>query len=54
MLRIPRCFTGNLMHLISLNITQLFLILWHGTMKCKAPDNKATWEWAVLVGDVWE
>jgi hypothetical protein len=54
MLRIPGCFAGDLMHLIALNITQLFLILWRGTMKCKAPDNKATWGWAVLVGDVWE
>jgi hypothetical protein len=52
-LSLPGCCAMDLMHLISLNITDLLLLLWRGTMKCKAPDNKETWEWAVLTDDVW-
>ena len=54
MLPIPGCFAGDLMHLFALNVTQLLIHLWRGSIKCKAPDNKATWAWAVLQGDVWE
>lgn len=42
------------MHLISLNIPDLLINLWRGTLHCEAPDNKSTWDWAVLNGDVWK
>jgi hypothetical protein len=42
------------MHIIALNMTSLFLELWRGTMPVKEPDDKTTWRWAVLEGDVWE
>ena len=42
------------MHLISLNIPDLMLGLWHGTIDCDLSDNKESWDWAVLVGDTWK
>jgi hypothetical protein len=42
------------MHIISLNITDLLLSLWHGRLPVKLPDDKTTWVWAVLQDDVWE
>ncbi|KAF9032570.1 hypothetical protein BJ165DRAFT_1377881 [Panaeolus papilionaceus] len=46
------------MHLISLNIPDLLLALWRGTLDCNTAhgaDNKSTWDWAVLVqGLVWK
>ena len=53
-LSIPGCFAADLMHLIALNLTQLLLQLWRGTLVCKRPDNKATWDWAVLQDETWE
>ena len=54
MLSIPGCFPGDLMHLIALNITDLLLSLWHGTIACKAPDHRSTWRWMVLIDEVWK
>lgn len=42
------------MHLFALNLTDLFLSLWRGTMQCDPDDDKSTWDWMVLVGDVWK
>lgn len=52
-LAIPGCFPTDLMHLVSLNMTQLLLKLFRGTMKCDKKDNKQTWVWAVLQKDTW-
>ncbi|KAI0054504.1 hypothetical protein BV25DRAFT_1873322 [Artomyces pyxidatus] len=52
-LPLPTCFPVDIMHLLSLNIPELLLKLWRGTMECDPSDDKATWEWAVLRGDVW-
>ncbi|KAJ7272744.1 hypothetical protein B0H12DRAFT_1007857 [Mycena haematopus] len=41
------------MHLI-LNLFDLFLGLWTGTIDCDVNDNVAEWFWAVLVGEIWE
>ncbi|KAF8058213.1 hypothetical protein FPV67DRAFT_1428629 [Lyophyllum atratum] len=38
------------MHLPSLNIPDLLISLWRGTLKHSNDDH---WEWATLVGDVW-
>ncbi|KIJ10030.1 hypothetical protein PAXINDRAFT_16932 [Paxillus involutus ATCC 200175] len=42
------------MHLVSLNIPDLFINLWRGTIECDANDDKQTWWWATLVGDTWK
>lgn len=52
-LEIPGCFPTDLMHLVSLNMTQLILKLFRGTMKCDKNDSRRTWDWAVLQGQVW-
>ncbi|TFK57266.1 hypothetical protein OE88DRAFT_1620989 [Heliocybe sulcata] len=40
------------MHLPALNILDLLIPLWRGTLKCPGQD-KRTWDWAVLQGNVW-
>ncbi|KAG1794298.1 uncharacterized protein BJ212DRAFT_1292067 [Suillus subaureus] len=42
------------MHFSGANMAALFTDLWCGKMKNYAPDDRATWDWAVLVNDVWE
>jgi len=42
------------MHLGALNISDLMISLWWGTMDCTWPDDKATWDWAILQGEVWQ
>ena len=54
MLDIPGCFPADLMHLISLNLTDLLIKLWRGTMDCEPSDDRAAWDWAVLKGDTWK
>jgi hypothetical protein len=54
MLGILGCFPADLMYLVSLNLTDLFLSLWRGTLKCEAPDNRVTWDWAMLQGETWK
>ncbi|KAJ6477773.1 hypothetical protein C8R45DRAFT_833447 [Mycena sanguinolenta] len=41
------------MHLI-LNLFDLFLGLWTGTIDCDVSDSVAEWLWAVLVDEIWE
>lgn len=47
-LGIPAMFSGDVMHLPALNIPDLYLSLWRGTMECDKNDNKDTWDWAVF------
>jgi hypothetical protein len=54
MLGIPSCFGPDLMHLISLNLTDLLLGLWRGILDCDPHDDRASWDWAVLKGDIWK
>ncbi len=42
------------MHLGSLNIPDLLIALWRGTLDCDPKDDKRSWDWAVLTGDVWK
>ncbi|KAG1868828.1 hypothetical protein C8R48DRAFT_598226 [Suillus tomentosus] len=42
------------MHLLSLNIPDLLIPLWRGSFECDKDDDRLTWTWAVLVGDVWK
>ncbi|KAF7356061.1 hypothetical protein MVEN_00935900 [Mycena venus] len=52
-LPVPSCFPGDNMHLI-LNLFDLFLNLWRGTLDCDPNDNVASWDWAVLKDKIWE
>ena len=42
------------MHLVSLNLTDLIVSLWRGTIDCDLSDDRASWDWAVLKGDTWK
>ncbi|CDO71523.1 hypothetical protein BN946_scf184910.g22 [Trametes cinnabarina] len=46
---LPRCFPIDIMHLASLNVLDLYLSLWRGTMDGNAEDKK-TWDFAVFAG----
>ena len=52
---IPFAESVDLMHLLYLNMGELFIDLWRGTMACSEPDSKEFWEWLVLADrEVWE
>ena len=53
-LRLPKLAGPDIMHLAALNLSDLMISLWHGTMDCTCPDDKANWPWFVLQGDVWQ
>jgi len=53
-LGIPGCFGLDIMHLVSLNIPDLLINLWRGTLDCEKTDSIANWDWAVLQGDRWK
>ncbi len=42
------------MHLVSLNLTNLLIALYCGTMKCDPKDDRLSWRWFVLQGDLWK
>ncbi|KZT20730.1 hypothetical protein NEOLEDRAFT_1075025, partial [Neolentinus lepideus HHB14362 ss-1] len=48
----PKVFGIDIMHLPALNIPDLLIPLWCGTLKCPG-ENKNTWDWAVLKGRTW-
>jgi hypothetical protein len=52
-LAIPSLFPTDIMHLASLNITDIMLSLWRGTLDVYAPDTLGSWPWCVLRGQVW-
>ncbi len=45
---IPGCFPADIMHLAALNIPDLLISLWRGTMTCEKGDSRDTWGWAVF------
>ena len=53
MLSVPQCFTVDLMHLLFLNLGELLIPLWRGTLRCDPTDDKTTWTWATLTGQTW-
>ena len=54
-LGIPGCFGHDLMHLVSLNLTDLFHSLWRGKITCEGTDNILTWDWAAFADpECWE
>lgn len=52
----PNCCPGDIMHLASLNLTEVYWGLWCGTIKSAPTDDKRTWDWYTLDpdGDVWK
>lgn len=51
-LGVPNCFGSDIMHLLSLNIPDLLINLWRGTLDRDKADC-ITWDWAVLRGPTW-
>ncbi|RPD55758.1 hypothetical protein L226DRAFT_548519 [Lentinus tigrinus ALCF2SS1-7] len=47
-LGVPGAFVLDLMHLISLNLTDLIVSLLRGTLSCDSTDDKATWDFAIF------
>jgi len=54
MLRLPKSAGSDIMHLGALNLSDLMISLWRGTMDCTHPDDKAKWPWHVLQGSIWQ
>jgi hypothetical protein len=52
-LPVPLCFGSDIMHHASLNLPDLLIPLWRGTLDCSATDKRTDWDWAVLTGDTW-
>jgi len=46
MVPVPHCFPLDLMHLIFINLGELLIPLWRGTLKCDVTDNLSSWDWA--------
>jgi hypothetical protein len=49
---VPKCFPADTMHLFGLNISQLLISLWRGTIDHAQDDDPTTWSFAVLHDDV--
>ena len=54
-LGVPNMFVLDIMHLVSLNVPDLLLGLWRGTINCYGNDKHHNWPWLKLQkGPVWE
>lgn len=53
-LGIPGCFGSDIMHLACLNLPDLLLSLWRGTIDHDKDDPISEWPWTVLTGQIWE
>jgi hypothetical protein len=53
-LGLPNSAGSDIMHLGALNLSDLMISLWRGTIDCTQPDDRSTWAWAVLRGDIWQ
>jgi hypothetical protein len=51
---LPGCLAIDHMHIIAINLPDLLISLWRGTIDCDKKDTKDLWDWVVLVGDVWK
>jgi hypothetical protein len=52
-LPVPRNFSIDIMHVTSLNVSDLLMKLYRGTFDLGTGDRKSRWDWAVLKGHVW-
>jgi len=54
-LRLPYSAGSDIMHLGALNLFNLMISLWCGTIDCTKPDNKSAWDWAIFQeGSIWK
>ena len=51
---LPGCLAIDHMHIIAINLPDLLVSLWHGTLDCDKNDSKELWDWVVLVGNTWK
>ncbi|KAF9018703.1 hypothetical protein BDZ89DRAFT_1139828 [Hymenopellis radicata] len=51
---IPCTFCPDAMHLAHLNLQDLLLSLWRGTIDCEPTDCKDLWDWMVFTGQTWK
>jgi len=52
---VPKCFPADTMHLFVLNISQLLISLWRGSIDHSKEDHPNTWPFAILHdGAVWQ
>ena len=51
---LPGCLAIDHMHIISINLPNLLLGLWCGTIDCDKNNFKRLWDWVVLIRDVWK
>jgi hypothetical protein len=52
---VPKCFPADTMHLFGLNLSQLLVSLWRGSIDHGRDDNPTTWPFAVLHDNaVWQ
>ena len=42
------------MHVIAINLPDLLISLWRGTIDCDRDDCQLRWDWVVLTGEVWK
>ena len=52
---VPKCFPADTMHLFALNISQLLIALWRGSINHAQEDDPTTWPFAILHDNaVWQ
>jgi hypothetical protein len=49
---VPKCFPADTMHLFGLNLSQLLVSLWRGSIDHGQEDNLTTWPFAILRDNV--
>ena len=49
---VPKCFPADTMHLFALNISQLLIALWRGSIDHAQEDDPTTWPFAILHDNV--
>ena len=52
--RLPGCLAIDHMHIIMINLSDLLIVLWRGSIDCERNDSRDRWDWAMLVGDTWK
>jgi hypothetical protein len=50
---LPGCLSIDHMHVIAINLPDLLIGLWRGTIDCDCDDSRHLWDWVVLTGDRW-
>lgn len=53
-LGIPGCFSSDIMHLGTFNLSDLLVPLWQGVFNHEKDDPPSNWPWAVLHSETWE